>query len=65
MKKKSKKIKKSVDFVFWICYITNALTKKPLKSLKKCAKKMKKVVDKASRKCYISSTRCKKKATQK
>ncbi len=48
LQKKSKKIKKSVDFVLGICYITYALTEKPLKSLKKSAKKLKKVVDKAS-----------------
>ncbi len=44
----SKKIKKSVDFIYLICYITYALRKKANKSLKKSAKKLKKVVDKAS-----------------
>lgn len=41
-------MQKSVDFIFRICYITYALTKKAFKSLEKSAKKLKKVVDKAS-----------------
>ena len=44
----SKIFKKSVDFVYMICYITYALRKKAHKSLKKMQKKLKKVVDKAS-----------------
>lgn len=46
MQKKSKKVKKSVDFIYRICYITYALTKKALKSLEKSAKKQKKLLTK-------------------
>ncbi len=46
--KKSKKTKKSVDFIRAFCYITIALDKKALKANKKVQKKSKKVVDKAS-----------------
>ncbi len=63
MQKKSKKIQKNVDIIRGVCYITYALDKKALKSLKKSVKKLKKVVDKTSRRCYSISTRCKK-ATQ-
>ncbi len=39
-------MKKSVDFTLGICYITYALTKKPLKSLKKVWKNEKKLLTK-------------------
>ena len=45
----SKKMQKSVDFIYLICYITYALRKKA-EIAKKSVKKIKKVVDKASRK---------------
>ena len=42
----SKKIKKSVDFIYLICYITYALRKKAEIAKKKCEKKLKKLLTK-------------------
>ena len=45
---------KSVDIIFWICYITYALRNKQINCLKISAKKVEKSVDNAFKICYIT-----------